>query len=99
MSDNTGGLSGMAGFALGRMSAENDRVLIEAASAFKRRGKTDETVTLAEYNDLLEENARLRRNLAIAREDFRKLAAVYDTLDEWANAASATMKHHGLIRG
>lgn len=99
MSDNTGNLSGMAGFALGRMSAENDRVLMDAVSSFKRRGRTEETVTTAEYNELLEDNARLRRNLATAREDFRKLAVVYDSLDEWANQASATMKHHGLISG
>jgi len=98
MSDNTGGLSGIAGFALGRMSAENDRVLMDAVRSFQNRGQAEETISIKEYNDLLEDNARLRRNLAVSREDYRKLDAAYDSLYEWAKCASAIMKRDCLIQ-
>lgn len=90
-------MSALEGYMLGRMAEQGQQETVETARHLAERlsGRDNSPINVTE---LLEENARLRRNLAIAREDFRKLAAVYDALDEWANNASATMRQHGLIR-
>ena len=90
MDDNglpTRGLSGWAGYALGRMSAERDRSTEKLMDALSRRGAPAINVAdvLAQNRALAAENAKLRHSLDEYKSN-------YDELNRWATEAEATIK-------
>jgi hypothetical protein len=90
----TPGLSGWAGYALGRMAAERDRHTSETVDAvFRRRQPTvNVNAILAQNQALAAENARLRQDLADYQLNYANLKA-------WANRAEARIEQLLKERG
>jgi hypothetical protein len=80
----TPGLSGWAGYALGRIAANRDRETGETLDAvFRRRQQNVDVGSVLEQNKALAaENARLRQDLADYQLNYRNLKA-------WADRAEA----------
>ena len=81
------GLSGWAGFQLGRMAAERDRHTSETVAALfgRRRPAVNVNAVLAHNQALAAENAQLRRDLEAFRHNYNKLNA-------WAEEAERDLK-------
>ena len=89
------GMSGWAGYALGRMSAESDQVMDEFAQKLNRRFRpqaptVDVNVLIADNQELLAENQELRRLLGDYERNYRALKA-------WADEAEAVLRANDLI--
>jgi hypothetical protein len=80
------GLSGWAGYALGRLAAERDQHTSETMDAvFGRRLQTTNGAELLAQNRLLAaENAKLRGRLTVYHENYARLK-------EWADLAEAEL--------
>jgi regulator of replication initiation timing len=80
------GLSGWAGYALGRLAAERDQHTSETmAAVFGRRLQTTDGAELVAQNrSLAAENAKLRERLTVYHEN-------YTRLKEWADRAEAEL--------
>jgi hypothetical protein len=89
------GLSGLAGYALGRMSAENDRVMDGFAQSLRRRSRPP-TPTV-DVNALLTENQALRQQLSAAQAELENYGYNYRVLKEWAKRAEAKLREAGLL--
>jgi hypothetical protein len=83
----TPGLSGWAGYALGRMAANRERETSETMDAlFRRRAPTiDVNRVLAQNRALAAENARLRHSLT-------EYKLNYEELLRWSDGAEKTIK-------
>jgi cell division protein FtsB len=81
------GLSGWAGFQLGKMFAEHQRSSAETAAWFTNRNRrvADPAALQAQNQALANENAQLRQELA----DYKRN---YQTLREWAEKASRDLR-------
>jgi hypothetical protein len=90
------GISGLAGYALGRMSAENDRVMANFGRSLQRRLRP--AAPVVDVDALLAENQMLRDQLASTQADLHRLQGIYDRLNAWATQASQFMRERGLIR-
>jgi hypothetical protein len=90
----TPGLSGWAGYALGRMAAKREQETGEMVDALSRR-RQQPTVNvnsvLAQNQALAAENARLRQELAAYKLNFNNLRA-------WADSAEKTLERLGALR-
>ena len=84
----TPGLSGWAGYALGRMAANRDRETSETVDALFRRRQPVVNVNdvLAQNQALAAENARLRQDLAAYKYN-------YANLRTWAEEAVRDLRH------
>jgi hypothetical protein len=90
------GISGLAGYALGRMSAENDRVMANFGRSLQRRLRP--AAPVVDVDALLAENQMLRDQLASTRADLDTVRGIYGRLHAWATQASVLMREHGLIK-
>jgi hypothetical protein len=78
------GLSGWAGYALGRMAAERDRHTSETIDAMfnRRRQVVNVDAVLAQNQALANENARLRADLEAYRFNYANLKAWADRAEQ-----------------
>jgi hypothetical protein len=90
------GLSGLAGYALGRMSAENDRVMDGFARSLRRR--LQPPAVTVDVNTLLAENQALRQQLNAAQAELENYEYNYRLLKEWAKRAEAKLREAGLLQ-
>ena len=90
---STPGLSGWAGYALGRMAANRDRETSETLDAlFRRRQPTvNASAVMAQNQSLAAENARLRQELEAYKLNFNNLR-------RWADSAEDTLERLGALR-
>ena len=93
---SSGGLNAFEGYTLGRLSAQNQQVLGDAAEAFGRR-RFQAAAPVVDVNALLAENESLRRQLGTTQAELATLRSSYSELDAWANTASALLREKGLI--
>ena len=89
-------LGGVAGYALGRMSAQNERALADFGKALQRRFQP--AAPAIDVDALIAENELLRRQLATAQADLNNLQGIYSRLDAWATQASQLLRECGLIQ-
>jgi alpha-D-ribose 1-methylphosphonate 5-triphosphate synthase subunit PhnG len=90
----TPGLSGWAGYALGRMAAKREQETGEMVDAlFRRRQQPTVNVNsvLAQNQALAAENARLQQELAAYKLNFNNLRA-------WADSAEKILERLGALR-
>ena len=85
------GFGGLAWYALGRMSARNDRVRGEAADTVLSRLRGDRTV---DVNQLLAANEALEAENARLRQDLADYKFNYERLHQWAETASRDLKRY-----
>lgn len=90
------GLSGYAGYGLGRMSAQNERALGDFGKALQRRFRP--AAPAVDVSALIAENEMLRQQLAATQADLSNLQGIYNRLDVWATQASRTLRECGLIK-
>ncbi len=90
----TPGLSGWAGYVLGRMAANRDREMGETVDALFRRRQPEINVSavLAQNRALAAENRQLRQDLAAYKLNYGNLKA-------WANRAEARINQLLQERG
>lgn len=91
------GMSGFAGYTLGRLSAQNDRIMENLATSFRNRFQPEPP--RVDVNALLAENQMLRQQLAATRSGLTTLRKSYDELFAWAGKASALLREAGFIKG
>lgn len=89
-------MSVFEGYTLGRLSAQNQQVLGDAAEAFGRRLLRPPAATV-DVNALIAENEMLRRQLAATQADLSELEGIYSRLKAWGIQASQVLDHYGLI--
>ena len=89
------GLSGYAGYALGRMSAQNERALGDFGRALQRRFRP--VAPTVDVGALIAENEMLRRQLADTEADFSLLQGNHTRLKAWAIQASQALDELGFI--
>ncbi len=89
-------LSSVSGYALGRMSAQNERALGDFGSALQRRFRP--AAPTVDVDALIAENEMLRQQLAATQADLSNLQGIYSRLDLWATQASQTLRKCGLIQ-
>jgi hypothetical protein len=89
------GLSGIEGYALGRMAAQRERDLEDFGTALRRRFRP--AAPTVDVNALIAENEMLRRQLAATQADLSELEGIYSRLKAWGIQASQVMSHYGLI--
>lgn len=89
-------LSGAAGYALGRMSAQNERALGDFGSALQRRFRP--TAPTVDVDALIAENEMLRRQLAATQADLSELEGIHSRLKAWGTLVSQVLREHGLIK-
>ena len=90
------GLSGYAGYALGRMSAQNERALGDFGRALQRR--LQPSASAAEVGVLIAENEALRQQLAAVQANLCSLEADYSKLKAWGIKASQVLDKYGLLK-
>ena len=90
------GLSGYAGYALGRMAAESERDLEDFGRSLRRR--VQPSAPTVDVSALIAENEMLRQQLASTQADLSNLQGIYNRLDLWATQASRTLRECGLIK-
>ena len=89
------GLSGWAGFALGRMSAEHDRSMSQTAHWFNRTffgrpSQASPRIAVPSYDSIAAENVELRRQLENYKHN-------YGRLKRWADEAEQKLKRLGAL--
>ena len=89
-------LGGVAGYALGRMAAQNERALADFGEALQRRFRP--ATPAIDVNALIAENEMLRQQLAATQAELSNLRGIYSRLDVWATQASHTLRKSGLIQ-
>lgn len=90
------GISGLAAYSLGRMSAENDSVMAKFGKSLQ--GRFRPVASPLDADALVAENQMLRDQLATAHADLDRMRGIYDRLHAWASQASELMREHGLIK-
>lgn len=90
------GFGGLTGYALGRISAQNERALEDFGTALRRRFRP--ATPTVDVHALIAENELLRQQLAATQADLADLRGIYSRLDAWANQASQTLRKCGLIQ-
>ncbi|WP_424138915.1 hypothetical protein [Roseomonas chloroacetimidivorans] len=89
------GMSGWAGYALGRMSAESDQVMDEFARTLNRRFRPQ--APTVDVNALLAENQALRQQLKATQSALTDYEFNYAELKKWAREAEAKLREAGLL--
>jgi len=91
------GLSGYGAYALGRMSAQNERALDDFGKALQRRFRP--AAPAVDVDALIAENEMLHRQLESARSELLALRSNYNELDAWATKTSLLLRKNGLVKG
>ena len=89
------GFSGLTGYALGRMSAQNERALGDFGRALQRRFRP--VSPAVDVSALIAENEMLRQELAATQASFNILQGNHTRLKAWATQASQALDEHGLL--
>ena len=89
------GFGGLTGYALGRMSAQNERALEDFGTALRRRFRP--ATPTVDVHALIAENELLRQQLAATQADLSELEGIYSRLKAWGIQASKVLSEHGLI--
>ena len=91
------GMSGFAGYALGRMSAQNDQVMDDLARSLRRRFQPQ--APTVDVNALLAENQALHAQVQELQKSLRAYVFNYRRLEQWAEQADAALDKYRQGRG